>query len=161
MQRTRTERILARLLRTIYVVRLFGWRVLRPITLGVRMIVVRDEEILLVRNHGDPRWHLPGGAVERGETLAEGACREVREETGFVVEVAGLLGVYSNFSEYKNDHMMIFWGHPVREGALKLNLEIAEARFFALDALPTLNNRSTQQRIAEFVAGQHGQWGRW
>jgi ADP-ribose pyrophosphatase YjhB (NUDIX family) len=159
--RQRIERVLPRVLRTIYLLRLLGWRVVRPITLGVRMIVVRDDEVLLVRSHGDARWHLPGGAVKRGETLAEGACREVEEETGFAVEVDGLLGVYSNFSEYKNDHMAIFWGHPVRESRLKLNLEIAEAGFFPLHALPPIKNRSTEERIDEYATKQRGVWGRW
>ncbi|MEU1386713.1 MULTISPECIES: NUDIX hydrolase [unclassified Nonomuraea] len=40
----------------------------------------------------EPAWHLPGGAVEPGGTAAEAACREVREETGFVLAAADLAG---------------------------------------------------------------------
>ena len=161
MLRTRIERVLPRLLKSIYLVRLAGWRILRPLTLGVRMIVVDNDQVLLVRSHGHSAWHLPGGAVKRGEVLADGALRETREETGCTAEVDGLLGVYSNFSEWKSDHVTIFFGHPVVRETLALNIEIAESRFFPLRSLPTLMNRSTQHRIDEYLRGERGIFGRW
>jgi 8-oxo-dGTP pyrophosphatase MutT (NUDIX family) len=58
-------------------------------------VVLRDDEgrILLVR-HVEGRWQLPGGAVDPGETPAETARRECREELGATVEPERLLGVY-------------------------------------------------------------------
>lgn len=56
---------------------------------GVAAVVVRGEEILLVRRGREPMlgaWSLPGGALELGETTAEGAAREVYEETGVRVQ---------------------------------------------------------------------------
>ena len=44
---------------------------------------------------GCGRWALPGGAIEIGERADEAAVREIGEETGFVVEVVRLVGVYS------------------------------------------------------------------
>jgi ADP-ribose pyrophosphatase YjhB (NUDIX family) len=65
---------------------------------------VHDEtgRLLLVREVSDGRWSLPGGWADVGETLAEGVVREVREETGYAVEVERLLGVYDRER----------WGHP-------------------------------------------------
>ena len=52
--------------------------------------------ILLVQRRDDGLWAMPGGALEVGETPAEGACRETLEETGVVVRVRGLAGVYDS-----------------------------------------------------------------
>ena len=52
---------------------------------GVAAVVVRGDEVLLVRRGTEPlrgSWSLPGGLLELGETMAEGVAREVLEETG-------------------------------------------------------------------------------
>ncbi|HET8959982.1 NUDIX hydrolase [Nocardioides sp.] len=59
------------------------------------LILDEHDRVLLARwNEGDqPRWTMPGGGVEFDETPAEGAVRELQEETGYDVELLGLLGV--------------------------------------------------------------------
>ncbi len=54
-----------------------------------------EEELLLAlwNTGGERRWTLPGGGVELHETPAEGAVREVWEESGYEVELTGLLEV--------------------------------------------------------------------
>jgi ADP-ribose pyrophosphatase YjhB (NUDIX family) len=60
--------------------------------------VVRNEagDILLQRRTDNNLWALPGGAQDIGESIAETVVREVLEETGIEVEVAGLVGIYTN-----------------------------------------------------------------
>jgi ADP-ribose pyrophosphatase YjhB (NUDIX family) len=53
------------------------------------------QKILLVRRRDNAAWCLPGGALDAGESVAEGCVREIREETGLEAEVMALLGVYS------------------------------------------------------------------
>jgi ADP-ribose pyrophosphatase YjhB (NUDIX family) len=56
----------------------------------------RSNEILLMRRSDNAHWGLPGGYVEPGESVQDAARREVREETGFAVELGRLVGIYSD-----------------------------------------------------------------
>ena len=58
---------------------------------GVGALAVHDGRVLLVRH--DDQWLLPGGMLEPGETPAEGAVRETREETGIEVRIEGLAAI--------------------------------------------------------------------
>jgi ADP-ribose pyrophosphatase len=64
---------------------------------GVGAIIVDDGRVLLIKRGKAPllgEWSIPGGMLELGETLREGAEREALEETGLVVRATELLGVF-------------------------------------------------------------------
>src|SRR5947208_14964752 len=72
----------------------------RPIV-AVLAVVLRGEQALIVQRAQQPnagRWGFPGGVLELGETVAEGAMRELLEETGVVAEPAGWLNVHDAVS---------------------------------------------------------------
>jgi ADP-ribose pyrophosphatase YjhB (NUDIX family) len=64
---------------------------------SVNVGVVNDKgQLLLMRRSDNDNWALPGGAMDIGETIAEAAVRETREETGIDCEIVRLVGVYTN-----------------------------------------------------------------
>jgi ADP-ribose pyrophosphatase YjhB (NUDIX family) len=68
----------------------------RPIV-AVLAAVTRGDRALIVQRAGQPnagRWGFPGGVLELGETAAEGAMRELLEETGVVAEFGGWLNIH-------------------------------------------------------------------
>ena len=75
----------------------------RPIV-GVLAVVMRGDRALVVRRANPPmsgRWGFPGGVLELGETVAQGAMRELKEETGVQAEAAGPLTVIDTIDRDK------------------------------------------------------------
>lgn len=73
-------------------------RMRRNLRVAAYAVVVRDGQFLLARSPGPggiPEWVLPGGGMEHGEDPYDTVRREVEEETGYHIEVTGLLGVHS------------------------------------------------------------------
>lgn len=133
------------------------WRVRRPLTAGVRAVVFDAEgRVLLVRHTYIAGWYLPGGGVERGETMLASLRRELDEEAGVMMRgEARLAGLYANFREFKSDHVALYvLDHGAYEQVPRKSPEIAEAGFFAVDALPEGTSASTRRRIAEIAEGR-------
>lgn len=64
------------------IVRLY-WRIFKPKTFGVKVIVENNDKFLLIRNsYGRKRWTFPGGKIENNEEPKDAAFREVKEEVG-------------------------------------------------------------------------------
>lgn len=74
--------------------------------------VVADDggRILLQRRSDSGNWALPGGAMDIGETFAQSAIREVKEETGFDVRIDRIVGIYSD-----PDHVFAYDDGEVRQ----------------------------------------------
>jgi ADP-ribose pyrophosphatase YjhB (NUDIX family) len=128
----------------------------RPMTLGVRAIVIDAEDrVFLVRHTYVPGWHFPGGGVERGETLQASLARELEEEGNIVMEEEPRLhGVFFNKAVSPRDHVAVYVVRRFRQTAPHVaDREIAEARFFARDALPEGVSRATRARLAETLDG--------
>jgi 8-oxo-dGTP diphosphatase len=71
---------------------------------GVGAVVVKEGRVLLIRRGNEPmkgRWSLPGGMLELGESLTDGVVREVREETGLIVEPVELIELFDRI--YRED----------------------------------------------------------
>ncbi|MET3791829.1 NUDIX domain-containing protein [Aquamicrobium terrae] len=140
-------------------VRLFHlyFRLRRPMTLGVRGLV-HDRQagtVLLVRHTYLPGWQLPGGGVEVGETMEKALERELAEEGNIVLTGAPLLkSMHFNRQSSPRDHVGLYLIERFSQPAPKQpDREIAEAGFFALDALPQATTPATRRRLAEVFEG--------
>ncbi len=150
------------LMRLAYGLAELRWRILRPVTIGVRLAPIRAGQVLLVRHTYQPGWHFPGGAMKRGETPLEAAIREAHEEAGVEVETTPeLMGVYSSFAGGKNDHVTLYVCSAFRLTAASDRWEIAEWRMFPLDELPPTISAGTRRRIMEYQTGNGPYSGRW
>jgi ADP-ribose pyrophosphatase YjhB (NUDIX family) len=69
---------------------------LTPLVGAEAAIFDESSQLLLIRRADDGRWALPGGLVDPGETAAEAAVREAREESGTVAEPLALVGLYDS-----------------------------------------------------------------
>jgi ADP-ribose pyrophosphatase YjhB (NUDIX family) len=135
---------------------LFGARITRGMTLGVRVVALdREGRVFLVRHSYVAGWHLPGGGVDPGETLEEAMRRELREEGAITATGQALLvGVHLNRRASPRDHVAVYLLRDVvQEHPRAPDREIVESGFFALDALPPGTTPGTRRRIGEALHG--------
>ncbi|MBD7984460.1 NUDIX hydrolase [Sporosarcina sp. Sa2YVA2] len=74
----------------------------------VYVLIIREGKVLMVKNKKYMNWTLPGGGVEKEETLKDAATREVWEETGLKVDLGRLLVVNEAYRQRENNHVLFF-----------------------------------------------------
>lgn len=122
--------------------------------IDVRGAVIRDGEILLVRERTDGLWCMPGGWADVGDLPSAMVIREVKEESGFDVAPKKVVGVFdANRSgrpmEFYHAFKIVFLC-DLTGGAATPSDETSEVRFFPFTALPELSsNRTNHRHLAE------------
>ena len=88
----------------------WSFLVTRPMSLGVRGIVISaDDEVMLVRHGYVSGWHFPGGGVEVGETFVESLTRELEEEARIAIDGPPVLhGLFFNTQTSRRDHVAVY-----------------------------------------------------
>ena len=125
-------------------------------SIAVNIAVIQGGQVLLTKREDFEVWCLPGGGVEAGESLAEAAIRETKEETGLDVELTRLVGTYSRLGGFPDIHAVLYAARPVG-GEIRLQPgETIEVRYFPFDQLPQEMLRGQEQRILDAVTGKSG-----
>ena len=120
------------------------------------VVVDKERRVLLTKREDFEVWCLPGGEVDDGESLAQAAAREVREETGLEVELTGLVGVYSRPQWRTGVHVVCFAGRS-GEGQLRGQPnEVIDLAFFAPEQIPADLFAGHGQCISDALAGVQG-----
>ena len=113
---------------------------------GVGAVIVENGRAVLIKRGKAPllgEWSIPGGMLELGETLRQGAEREALEETGLVVQATELLGVFDRV--VPDDQGKIVYHYVLVDflcervsGELKAGADAADARWFTLEEVRQL-----------------------
>lgn len=149
-----------KVLRIFYKMSRLVWRFTKPITLGVRVIMIQGDKVLLVKHTYQDSWYLPGGGMKKGETFEQAIRREAQEEIGAELNSLRLFGAYNNFYEYKNDNILVFLSDDF---SLKgsTDREIESFEFFSPQSLPVNTSPGTRKRIQEYIEGSIPKTGMW
>lgn len=103
-------------------------------------------DVLLCHRRDYDLWNLPGGAVETHETPWAAVEREVLEETGLVVEVNELLGVYA---KPEQRDLVFSFGCNVVSGSITLTDEADDIQYFPINRLPENLSLKQVERISD------------
>jgi 8-oxo-dGTP pyrophosphatase MutT (NUDIX family) len=126
---------------------LFGFK-----TLGPRAIVVNAQnQVLLVKHTYTADWYLPGGGVNKGESVQAALTRELMEELGLSLAApAEFFGIYHNTHHLGTDDFPVIY--IVRHYLIgdASSPEIEQKAWFDYDKLPTSVSPATRRRLTEF-----------
>lgn len=121
---------------------------------GVAVVVVNEAtEVFMVRHVFHPvyEWGVPGGWLKKNESPADGALRELREETGLTAVLGPAVSVQH---DPESVHIGIAYVGQLNPGELQLSHELIEARWFSYEALPQPISYHTRLAIEAAVAYQ-------
>lgn len=125
--------------------------------IGVGSIIIEDDRVALVKRAHPPiqgQWSIPGGVLEVGELVREAAIREVREETGLIVEPGELLGVFDRVlrdaeKRVQYHYVLIDFLCRCVGGEFVAASDAVEVRWFTREELHALNLAQDTQAVIE------------
>lgn len=162
------SKIINHILKFLLKLRRSWWFLTRPSTKWVRVILLNNWKILLVKHTYDWLWNLPGWGVKRRESLKQAIVRELREETNIDLvdsrQVLALFGVYENDREYKKDIIFVFMielNNVNPDLDFGRSVEIESWQFFDTNKLPDNLSGWTVRRIEELAKWKLSNFTKW
>ena len=127
-----------------------------PISVGDAAVINDEGHILLIQRADNGMWAMPGGALEVGETAAEGVVREAFEETGVHCKAVALVGLFDSrlcsTSSRHHLYQFVFLCKPLngmKTGKPSHANEVLDKQWFAEETLPDNIDPGHISRIPE------------
>lgn len=129
--------------------------------IAVATIVEYEQKILLVKEakgKAQGKWNQPAGRLEAGESVKKGALRETKEETGYDVEIIGLIGIYDELSNSKYSRIrFVFAAKLASQSQNSYSEDISEVKWFdrtSIEKLPqdSLASEVTYKSIHDYLS---------
>jgi ADP-ribose pyrophosphatase YjhB (NUDIX family) len=128
---------------------------------SVNVVVINDAgEILMIRRTDNDNWAVPGGAIDLGESVAQAAVRETREESGIECEITGIVGIYSDpkhvllytsNGEVRQEFSIVLTARPL-SGQPTPSSESSEVRWVPVsEVLDYTMDRSMRIRVNDYL----------
>ena len=120
-------------------------------------IIEKDNKILMVKEAKKKcygKWNIPAGHLEKGETVFEGAIREVFEETGCKVKLKNMLPIINK--EFENILLVHFTTELLEEKISFNKKEILEVKWISKEELKNMTSENLRdeksiKRILEIL----------
>lgn len=126
---------------------------------GLGAVIFRGDDVLMIRRGKPPRmgqWAIPGGRQELGETVAEGAAREVLEETAIHCRIVGLVDVVDGIARAEDGSLIYhytlidLWGEWLA-GEPEAGTDALDATWLSPDALATIELWAETRRVIDLA----------
>ena len=117
----------------------------------VNVAVINERQILLTKREDFEVWCLPSGGIEEGESVAQAAIRETKEETGIDVKLESLVGIYSRIGQFPNIHAVLFTAKPIGGNIQTQPSETIEVKYFEFDEIPEELSLGHRRRIEDAI----------
>ena len=127
------------------------------IVLVASVSILKENKVLMIKEKKPSaynKWNFPSGRIEYLEGILDAACREVKEETGYDVNLTGTTGIYNFISSSNHQVILFHFTGEIIGGALELQEdEIADAKWVAIEGILTndsgeLRDESVIRQIA-------------
>ncbi|MBI4764298.1 MAG: NUDIX hydrolase [Deltaproteobacteria bacterium] len=107
-----------------------------PINVSVHAVIKDKDKVLLIKRSDTGFWAIPGGRVEKNETIDQAVRREIEEECGVRIEITGICGLFSNPIWKDGIHTIVYLAVPKCKPKVRGTNEAKEIKYLELGNLP-------------------------